>query len=367
MKNKDITHLLKEYQDHPRLGGLSDEQVEKGRRDLLQKMNPGKELIEEDFRRSTYSYKDYVDYYWWNVSRLLLRPAMVGLGIFVIVIGGGFTTVSASTDAVPGEVLYTVKLASEKAQLSFAASDRKRAELHLAFATRRLNELSTITKSNVGNKAELVKVATDGFKTQVSDASNVMLGIEDDVAVELAKLLDSQLDAYTSSIQSVATDLGDDAEVEADVVAAQDNVDEVEDAAVEVLVTHAENQEDDQSNEDVESVFQNDVSQLDQALKLTLGRISVIQSVLATTEGITVDEGVDVNALEAQLHDAQAALYDAMNTMAAGGYRTAFEMIKEIEGNVDEVTVQVIALEISIAEQRTLLQSEEVEETIERE
>ena len=50
----------------------------------------------------------------------------------------------ASTDAIPGDALYSVKRTSEQAQLVLAGSDANRGQLHLEFARSRLVEASLV-------------------------------------------------------------------------------------------------------------------------------------------------------------------------------------------------------------------------------
>ncbi|HEY7222711.1 MAG TPA: DUF5667 domain-containing protein [Micromonosporaceae bacterium] len=67
--------------------------------------------------------------------------AMVGITAGALAISG---VALASTDAVPGDALYQVKLSSEQAQLLLAGSDADRGQLHLEFARVRLVEAGQV-------------------------------------------------------------------------------------------------------------------------------------------------------------------------------------------------------------------------------
>ncbi len=53
---------------------------------------------------------------------------------------------AASTEALPGDALYQVKLSSERAQLALAGSDESRGQLYLEFASARLGEATEVER-----------------------------------------------------------------------------------------------------------------------------------------------------------------------------------------------------------------------------
>ncbi|WP_370946273.1 DUF5667 domain-containing protein [Amycolatopsis sp. cg5] len=72
------------------------------------------------------------------MTRVLVAAATVGIAL------GGLSMVM-SKDALPGDALYTMKLAGEQAELGLTFGEQEKAEKHLEFATNRLNELSRLT------------------------------------------------------------------------------------------------------------------------------------------------------------------------------------------------------------------------------
>ena len=73
------------------------------------------------------------------------RFAAVAAVVAVVLIGGGTGTVLASTGAVPGDPLYPVKRATERAQLALAFTDARDASLREQFIERRVEELEHVT------------------------------------------------------------------------------------------------------------------------------------------------------------------------------------------------------------------------------
>lgn len=74
--------------------------------------------------------------------RLLMQLVAAAL-IFLLIVGG---IAAASTSALPTSPLYPVKLGIEKVQLALAGSNAARANLHIRFAERRLEELKEMVK-----------------------------------------------------------------------------------------------------------------------------------------------------------------------------------------------------------------------------
>ncbi len=76
------------------------------------------------------------------------RKHMIGALIALLILGGGGGVVAASNASVPGDSLYGLDLAVEKAKLNFASSVEKKDELRIKFADERVAEVKS--KSEVG-------------------------------------------------------------------------------------------------------------------------------------------------------------------------------------------------------------------------
>lgn len=78
---------------------------------------------------------------WWRVARPLAKSWALSIVAVMILGFGGWTTSTVAADSVPGEVLYPVKKAQERALLVVTFSDRRKAELHAKFAHKRTQEI----------------------------------------------------------------------------------------------------------------------------------------------------------------------------------------------------------------------------------
>ena len=78
----------------------------------------------------------------WGLPAFFPRWAAVAVSVVVALLLGGVGTVAAAGGALPGDLLYPVKLTTEQARLAFTLSDTGKARLHIELAERRVSELT---------------------------------------------------------------------------------------------------------------------------------------------------------------------------------------------------------------------------------
>jgi len=145
-----------------------------------------------------------LDLFGWFKPPALARHAVM-IAIIVAAVVGGSAGAYATSVSLPGSVLYPLKTATEGARLAATPSDAGKAELHIAFAERRIEEMAAI--SIQGEVAEMPAltdalaqhleqaeslagaVAAAGIDTQALTAS-----LEESAAEQLG-ILESALDA----------------------------------------------------------------------------------------------------------------------------------------------------------------------------
>lgn len=129
------------------------------------------------------------------------RWATAAAAIALILVAGA-GAVAASAHALPGELLYPVKRASEQARLAAAFSDRARAELHLAYAERRVDETSTLVE-----RGDMGQTPANAARLEhhLAAASHLAAGTEDKSAQAFqVKLSASAAVSLTRLEQAVA-------------------------------------------------------------------------------------------------------------------------------------------------------------------
>jgi hypothetical protein len=121
-----------------------------------------------------------------GVFQTLLRPAWATLILVVIVLAAGSGTVYAANSSLPGETLYSVKMATESVRMVFAFSEEAKANLYVKLADRRVDEI--IQMAEQGNTEQVVNT-TDKLEEQLLAMSNLkMVGGAEALEMQIAEL-----------------------------------------------------------------------------------------------------------------------------------------------------------------------------------
>lgn len=140
-------------------------------------------------------------------AQMLRGPIMAVLSVFGLITGGSIAGVSAAERSVPGDFLYQVKLANEQTRLLFAKDKTDRVKLKATFLARRGQEIKDILSSDVNEKPERIKRATDllkrdldTVKTQMSEVTQSGTTLQ---AAEVAMVVDQQSTELVAALKSV--------------------------------------------------------------------------------------------------------------------------------------------------------------------
>ncbi|MCX6740479.1 MAG: DUF5667 domain-containing protein [Candidatus Parcubacteria bacterium] len=131
----------------------------------------------------------------------LYKPVAGFILVFGIVLGSYVMTVGATKNSLPGDFLYPIKITSERMKINLANNDEKKANLEIAFAERRLEELQKITDQPVNDdkQKENVQVSLQKFQESINNMKTSLAKLEktdSNVAVKVAKLVDEKTKNY---------------------------------------------------------------------------------------------------------------------------------------------------------------------------
>lgn len=130
-----------------------------------------------------------------------LPVALSGLILFLLLLGSG--TVYASNRALPGDLLYPLKTATENIQLALVPSQEARAELRLNLAGRRLDEATRLVDKERPEQAQAALIA---YARQVEDALNALADsdrLSQERRQRLARQLERQLALYQKRLAAL--------------------------------------------------------------------------------------------------------------------------------------------------------------------
>jgi hypothetical protein len=117
-------------------------------------------------------------------------PQWASMGIIAVltVIFCGGCVFAASSDSVPGNILYPVKLAFEDIQLAFTFSDTGKADLHAELASRRVTEMERMSPDIDSESIEALTSDLKGHLQEVEELAVVIAQEEQEEDGELEQL-----------------------------------------------------------------------------------------------------------------------------------------------------------------------------------
>ncbi len=362
--NKSLLKQFKRFKHDPRFGGMDEAAKSASWAKIAAAIGVDDEPVEQPALQG-------VSYGTWLLTQYLSKPALVGTFSVVVIASGWLTTVRAS-DSLPGDALYSVKMITEKAQIKLASLDR-RAVLHTEFAGRRLQEASDLQdeSTNEAESAPLVREAIEAYKQEVASAGENLRQLKDEggeTALATATSVQQNLQDIDTSIDAVVAE-SVSAEATQDALDAKEVTKVVSEVATTVAVEVHEEDQSDLSAYELKQMFKSELGQIEARQRFDLERIEVIRAALADEaiayEGFVVPTADELLAFEYPIVAVDSLLSQAMNNFAAGGFRSAFEKLQEIDTSLLAIEAQLAQIEITIMEARAQTPAVEAEAAVE--
>jgi len=227
-----------------------------------------------------------------------------------IVFGGSITTVSAALNSIPGDLLYPLKKMTEGAQVRFASDDAAKAELHVEFAGRRVQEVVKINEEESSGNTEKIAVAVEGFKQEMDTVNKYLDQSQPDVAVQIAKMVDAQSGEREQILNQMAQTTMDQASKDiiqqAKVVAEDAGV-----KAVEVMIVTHTSASSTVSAEDVKNSVESKIGDMEKRMEQLAENLSATSTPSKPAE------------------EAQTSIDEAKTLTLSGDFASALTKIKE--------------------------------------
>ena len=290
MNDRDITTLLQKLKETPAFNRSFDVDASW---DAVSKRCG----LDANVPQERYGVRDYVEYYVWQFSHVMIKPFMIGAAVFVLLLGGWIGASTTSMKALPGDLFYPVKLSLEKTQMFIAFSPEQKAKLQVEFTSRRLEEMVELTAHSYQDDSSAVLLAVRQFKKEVQTIrEDLQAETQTSTQTELAKELGRKSTAYKATVAD--SGLNAPAEVKDEVDEVQALLEETSDEAVGVIITAHETLADEATAFELAKTFEKELA-------------DVLTLVLDDIEQEKVNQAI--------------VLKDA------GEYRRAFQLLKEVK------------------------------------
>jgi len=285
-----------------------------------------KDLREDLMRRVELRKPEKAGGFWsFNIFNFrILKHAYVpvALGVFMLV-SSSFLAVKAAGDSLPGDLLYQVKMASEKAQVGFALSQTSKVQKEVDFAGKRLEELNKLTgavDSQEDNsdqeeekkelESEAIAGAVHSFNKEISKVKNRLDNLDknqDDKAVEVARVFDGKAGEFATALNQVAEkeDLPD--EIKDKIIIAINALDEVASQVLGVMI---------KDQEGIEGLEREElVKRLEEKILATETRVASVDEIVAG-KGLLDDEQGILLSITKKVELARVILNEARECLA---------------------------------------------------
>lgn len=139
----------------------------------------------------------------WQITPL---RAMVVLAVVItFLFGGAWATASAAENALPGDLIYSIKTMVEETRIALSRDAAQDVELHVRFAEERLNEINALIEAE---RFDDIEAASDQAEFHIQEAiSNLALVSPDDPALvqRLSERIAATLVHYYQVLTSLLT------------------------------------------------------------------------------------------------------------------------------------------------------------------
>ena len=220
---------------------------------------------------------------------LVMKPLVSAVIVLAIALGG-FATISAAKNSLPGDIFYSLKRVGEKAHVSFTIGDEKKARLEVEFASRRSEELNFLIykKQDHPQKKERIDQTVKYLKEDITAAKNRIGTLkynEPQKAVDVAKAIDKQTDELEEdlavTIEALDVDATDEsAELQESIDEAIEAVEKTSDEVVDVIVEKHVSGEATSSDEEIKDLLEGKINKEKEKVNAIKDRITQINEQL---------------------------------------------------------------------------------------
>lgn len=130
-------------------------------------------------------------------------PMIAVMSAIAVLTGGSIMSVSAAEQALPGDLLYSLKLATEQARLAFTPVIEEKIKLKTEFNTRRINELRDVADDtdHPDRVVRVTEILKSDLNTLQQQLDEVVENSSTENAAAAAKLVDKSSTEVISALQ----------------------------------------------------------------------------------------------------------------------------------------------------------------------
>jgi|GEM_PF-1626769 len=294
----------------------------------------------------------------WDIAGLLLPRQTVVRGVITVALVAAIALSSSITTAmaersVSGDILYPVKITSEKVQMGLTKDPEAKARLEVTFAGKRVSEMEQITNAVGQHEKKFQKIlfTLEGYKKNVAQAASRLTQMQQTASaqnvVAVATLMNDQVEDY-----SVTLSANKQAAVQpiAEALAVSE---QAVNQAVDIIVQ--KNKDGVVSNEVVQQIAEKKINTATEKVAKLSEQIGQAKAAVANNP-TTINEAKTANqklgAVETKPAEAKSELAQAQQLLNSDPgqslekVKTAQELTKQVQNALDEASTAVQPTEV---------------------
>lgn len=269
-------------------------------------------------------------------NRLVWRPALVGVLIVAVTLTFS-VAVEASISSLPGDLLYPVKITSEKTQLILTVSPEKKATLQIFFAKNRANELNQILQNDEPPEIKQVRVqvAVKQLKQEVTSVSQNLARVQNNnnsqTTGQLAKVVKAATSEIKKTVQQVS--IAATSALQEEVNDALNSVEQTSSDALSAIIQAYESGTTDISASEVSSRLNEEITRVEERVKVVEIEIN---SLATTTVATSTSFILNTATVTENLGQAKEAVKNQKFSEALNKLQETTELLQGIENELKQ-------------------------------
>jgi hypothetical protein len=266
------------------------------------------------------------------VNKWVRTPVFAVAVVVFAIFGGSLLSVSAAERALPGDLLYSVKLATEQARIALAKNPQDKVKLKTEFTERRVDEMKQVISSPLSDRSDRVIQTAETLKRDLHTIKQQLGDLKSQTSPatvkETAKIVDERTNAVVQALQESKDEMTPEEKIkvtEAQVAASDTSV-----KAIEVLVDTHKTDADIVTEQDVVDVVKSHNEAVAKTMAQAVGinpnsvTSTVSMPLPVTTTSMTSSTATAIE----QVTEAQKSLTEADQLVAEKKIDEAVEKIK---------------------------------------
>jgi hypothetical protein len=144
-----------------------------------------------------------------RTKRFAFTTAAAIITILVLLFGGVGATAFAAQSALPGDALYSVKTSLEQTRVILARDAYDQAQLHLAFAQRRLDEMAELVRQGRYSDVEMASSEFEAYIQRAISALETVMAGDTERGLLLSNQITNKLLSYALVLKEVLAGVPD--------------------------------------------------------------------------------------------------------------------------------------------------------------